>query len=80
MDKVPVGEGCTGEIAQTKPPTPPPALSFPPGPADLKRKRESKSKEVVDASKSHPPQEDEAQRVAKQAKVGQRGVERRCDI
>jgi len=58
------------KTAQTKPPTPPPALPLPPGPADLKRKRESKGKEVVDASKFHPSQEDKAQRVAKQAKVG----------
>ena len=58
------------KTAQTKPPTPLLALPLPPRSADLKRKRESKGKEVVDASKFHPSQEDKAQRAAKQAKVG----------
>ena len=50
------------------------------GPTDLKRKREPKGKEVMDISKTHPFQENEAQRVAKQAKVGQKGAERRSNI
>ena len=57
------------KTAQTKPPTPPLALPLPSGPADLKRKKESKGKVVVDASKSLPPQEDKAQRVVKWGKV-----------
>ena len=64
------GRNAPVKTAQTKCPTPPLGLPLLPGPAGLKRKRESKGKEVVDASKSLPPQEDEAQRVAKQAKVG----------
>ena len=34
----------------------------------------------MDISKTHPSQEHEAQRVAKQAKVGQKGAERRGNI
>ena len=74
------GRDAPVKATQTKPPTPLLALPLSLGPADLKRKRESKGKEVMDASKSHPPQEDEALRVAKQAKVGQRGAERRGNI
>lgn len=48
------------KTAQSKPPNPPPTLPFPPGPAKLKRKKERKGKEVMDASKPHPPQEEEA--------------------
>ena len=48
------GRDAPVKAAQTKPPTPLPALPFQHGSADLKRKRESKGKEVMDASKSHP--------------------------
>nr|POE97539.1 hypothetical protein CFP56_17059 [Quercus suber] len=45
--------------------------------AGLKKKRDAKGKEVMDAGKSQLAQEEEAQRIAKQSKVGQRGVEKR---
>lgn len=66
-----------GKVAQTKLPTPPPALPF--QPADLKRKREPKGKEVVGARQTLPPHEDEAQKVAKHAKVGKKGAKKRSD-
>ena len=50
-----------------KSPLPPPQPSLPskPNPADLKRKREQKGKDVVDAGRSRPAHEDETQRAAK---------------
>lgn len=68
-----------GKAALTKPPTPLPALPLQPKPTDLKRKRVPKGKEVMEAGKTHSSQEDKAQRAAKQAKVGQKGTERRSD-
>ena len=68
-----------GKAAQTKPPTPPPALPFQLEPVGLKRKREPKGKEVVETGKIHPSQEDEAQRAAKQGKMAQRGAKRRSE-
>ena len=46
-----------------KSPLPPPQLSLPsrPDPADPKRKREQKGKDVVDAGRSRPAYEDETQ-------------------
>ena len=67
------------KAAQTKPPTSPLALPLQLGPGYLKRKRETKGKEVVDVGKTHPSQKEEAQRAAKQAKVGQKGAEKRID-
>ena len=58
------------KTAQTKPPTSSPALPLQLGPGYLKRKKETKGKEVVDVGKTHPSQKEEAQRAAKQAKVG----------
>ena len=40
---------------------------------------EQKSMEVVEGGKTHPSQENKAQREAKQAKVGQKGTDRRSD-
>ena len=73
------GKDVLGKATQTKPPTPPPALPLKLEPAGLKRKREPKDKEVVEVGRTHSSQEDEAQRVAKQAKVGQMEVERRSE-
>ena len=69
------GEGCT---VQASPP-PPPALPLQLEPARLMRKRGLKGKEVMDTGKTHPSQEDEAQRVAKKIKMGQKGAERRSE-
>lgn len=55
-----LGRDALMKTAQSKPPNPPPTLPLPPGPAKLKRKKERKGKEVMDASKPHPPQEEEA--------------------
>ena len=68
-----------GKAAQTKPPTPSLALPLQFEPAGLKRKKELKGKEVVDIRKTHPSQEDEAQRMAKQVKIGQKGVKRKSE-
>ena len=43
-----------GKTARSKPPTPPPALP-PPQPADLKRKREQKGKQVIEAGQTLTP-------------------------
>ena len=67
------------KATQTKPPTHPHAPPLQLRPTDLKRKRELKGKEVVEAGKTHPTEKDEAQRAAKQSKVGQRGAEKRSD-
>ena len=48
------GKDTPGKVAQTKSPTPPPTLPLQLGPADLKRKREPKGKEVIDVGKTHP--------------------------
>ena len=74
------GRDTPKKVAQTKPPTFPPTQPLRHDPTDLKRKREQKGKEVVEGGKTHPSQEDEAQRTAKQAKVGQKGAEQRVDL
>ena len=56
-----------------------PALPLQLEPAGLKRKREPKGKEMMDTGKTHPSQEDKAQRTAKQIKIMQKGVERRSE-
>ena len=67
-----------GKAAQTMPPTPQPALPLQLKPTGLKGKRETKGKEMMEVEKNHhPPQEDEAQRAAKQVKIGPKGVERK---
>ena len=65
----------------SKLPSPPlrPTLSPRTEPSDPKRKRESKGKEVIKIEKSHPIPEDEAQRAAKQQKVGHRGPKRKVN-
>ena len=65
----------------SKLPSPPlrPTLSPRTEPSDPKRKRESKGKEVIKIEKSHPTPEDEAQRAAKQQKVGHRGPKRKVN-
>ena len=82
------GRGALGKSTQPKLPPPPPKSPLPPPqpslpsrpePADPKRKREQKGKDVVETGRSRPTCEDEAQRVAKQQKVShvsQQGVER----
>ena len=72
---------CLGRPLRLSLPHPPPSPALPLRlePADLKRKREQKGKEVVEAGKTHPTQEDKAQRMAKQPKVGQRGAKKRSD-
>ena len=72
-----LGRDAPGKVTHTKPPIPPPTL--PSQTADLKRKREQKGKEVMEAGQTLPPCEDEAQRASKQAKTRQRGVEKRSD-
>ena len=67
-----------GKIVHSKSPTPPHALP-PPQLADLKRKREPKGKRVIEAGQTLPPRGDEVQRPSKQAKTGQREVEKRND-
>ena len=80
------GRGALGKSTQPKLPPPPPKSPFPPSqpslpsklePADSKRKREQKGKDVMETGRSRPTREDKAQRVAKQQKVShasQRGV------
>ena len=65
----------------SKLPSPPlrPTLSPRTEPSDPKRKRESKGKEVIEIEKSHPTPEDEAQRAAKQQKVGHKGPKRKVN-
>ena len=74
------GKDAPGKSTQSKLPPPPsksplpppqPSLPSRPEPADPKRKREQKGKEVVKAGRSHPIHEDETQRAAKQQKTGQ---------
>ena len=65
-----------GRSAQTKLPTPPPPQPFRLKPTDHKRKREKKGKEVVEIGKGHPSQEDEPQKGAKQARVGQMAADK----
>ena len=72
------GRDAFGKTAYSKPPTPPPVLPLP-QPADLKRKRKQKGKEVMKAGQTLPLQEDEVQRVTKQAKTGQREAKKRSD-
>ena len=73
-------ESQLGKAAQTKPSTPPPALPLQLEPAGLKRKKESKGKEVVEVGKNHPSQEEEAQKATKQVKMGQKGAKRRSEL
>ncbi|KAK9983172.1 hypothetical protein SO802_032697 [Lithocarpus litseifolius] len=76
-----LGRDALAKATQTKPPSVPPAAlstqTLGLQPTDLKRKREAKGKEPVDAGKAHSTQEDEALRVAKQPRMGQRDIERR---
>ena len=77
-----------GKSMQPKLPPPPPKSPLPPpqptllpkpDPADSKRKREQKGKDVVDAGRSHPAHEDETQGATNQQKISQtsqRRVER----
>ena len=67
--------------APSKLPPPPSKLTLPPRtePFDPKRKRESKGKEVIEAKKSRFTPEEEAQRAAKQQKVGHKGPEKRVE-
>ena len=60
-------------LPPSKSPIPPPQPSLPPkpDPADPKRKREQKGKDVVDVGRSRPAHEDEIQRAVKQQKVSQ---------
>ena len=66
-------------LAPSKLPLPPPksTLSLRTEPFDTKRKKESKGKKVMEAKKSHPTPKEEAQRVAKQQKVGPKEFETR---
>ena len=82
------GRDAPEKSAQPKLSPPPPKFPFPPPQppqptrpdhANLKRKRKQKGKEVVDAGRSRPTQEDETQRVVEQQRVSQtsqRRVER----
>ena len=74
------GKCAPGKSTQPKLPHPPPKSSLPPPqpslpsrpkPADPKRKRDQKGKDVVDAGTSHPAHEDETQRATKHQKTGQ---------
>ena len=65
-----LGRGAPGKSTQPKLPPHPPKSPLPPPqpslpsrlePADLKRKREQKGKDVVETRRSHPTREDEAQ-------------------
>ncbi|XP_050242177.1 uncharacterized protein LOC126691153 [Quercus robur] len=81
-------KGAPEKSTQPKLPPPPPKSPLPPpqpflpsrpDPADPKRKREQKGKDVVDAGRSRLAHEDKTQRVAKQQKTSQtlqRGMER----
>ena len=57
-----------GKATQTRLPTPPPIQPLRSDPANHKRKREQKGKEAVEVGKTHPSQEVEPQRGAKQAR------------
>ena len=66
-------------LPKSSPPTPHQPQPVRPDPVDLKRKRDQKGKDVIDAGKSRPTREEEAQRAAKRQKVShlpQRGLER----
>ena len=67
--------------APSKLPPPSPKLTLPPRtePFDPKRKRESKGKEVIEAKKSCLTPKEEAQRAAKQQKVGHKGPKKRVE-
>lgn len=83
-----LGKGALGKSTQSQippllPKSPPLAPHQPqpirPEHDDPKRKREQRGKNVVEAGRACPTQEDEAQRAAKQQKVSrtsQRGLER----
>ena len=73
------GRGAWGKSTQPKLPSPPPKSPLPPPrsslpsrpePADPKRKKEQKRKDVVEAGRSRPMHENEIQRAAKQQKTG----------
>ena len=69
-------------LAPPKLPPPPPSrptLVPRTEPSDPKRKRKSKGKKVIEVEKSRPIPKEEAQRAAKQQKVGHRGPEKRID-
>ena len=83
------GRGAPRKSTQPKLPPPHPKSRLPPpsqaslpsrpDPADPKRKREQKGKDVVETGRSRVEHKDEGQRVAKHHKSGQtslRGVER----
>ena len=57
------------KVAQSKLPTSPPTQSLRVDLVDHKRKREENGKEVVEAGRTHPSQEIEPQRGAKQPEV-----------
>ena len=72
------GKGAPGKFAQPKLLPFPPKSPLPPlqpslpsrlDPANPKRKREQKGKDVVDVGKSRPAHEDETQRAAKQQRT-----------
>ena len=78
-----LGKSTQSQIPPPLPKSPPPAPYQPqpirPKHDDPKRKREQKGKDVVEAGRSRPTQEDEDQRAAKQQKVShtsQRDLER----
>lgn len=57
-----VGGNVLEKAIQTKPPTPPSIQALRPDPANHKRKRDKKSKEMVEEEKSHSSKEAEPQR------------------
>ena len=66
------------KTVHSKSPTLPPTLPSPQL-VDLKRKREPKQKEVMEAGQTLPPRRDKVQRASKQAKIGQREAAKRSD-
>ena len=66
-------------LSKLPPPPPKSTLLLRTEPSDPKRKRESKGKEVMEAEKSRLTPKEEAQRVAKQQKVGHRGPEKKVE-
>ena len=66
------------KTVHSKSPTLPPTLPSPQL-VDLKRKREPKQKEVMEAGQTLPPRRDKVQRASKQAKIVQREAAKRSD-
>lgn len=67
------------KTTQAKLPPPPPTQPLHPDPVDCKRKRDKKSHDVVEGGKGPLSKEVETKKKAKQTRVTQTLVDRKCD-